>query len=369
MRRVPLVAHLALATALPMGKGWPILADAVVPPRAAAAGAAAQQPPFLLITYHKTGHYAVHQLLEEFAKQGSLLVDRAHDGILRRTSCETLQRAPHFVRDTPAVVAAPSFFCAADGDLPPNVRVAHVMREPVDMAISAYLYHKQTTPPEVWLSRSWAIEGPEPGDKAARDSPCAVDAPTLRRMAAAAGIDPLQVEAAAAECERLLAKSGAETYHAALNALPRDEGLRLEAARFLVSRGTEAGADLLRMPANANYLDDHLDEPAYCVLEPSWFDPTKRRAAIEEIARHMYPLSTPAELLTSHVDAVDAAFQKSQQDYSAAADKQAHHITRDSITAEERAAMMAVLEEDPVLGPVLLASRAVVLAHCEDHPE
>ena len=81
----------------------------------------------------------------------------------------------------------------------------------------------------------------------------------------------------ASGCERLLAKSGADNHYDALLALPTLEGLRLEAARSIVSSGVSAGADMLRMPANVLRLRE-AGVATYDILEPSWCAPVNRAA-------------------------------------------------------------------------------------------
>merc|ERR1712166_1128674 len=81
---------------------------------------------------------------------------------------------------------------------------------------------------------------------------------------------------------------GADNHYDALLALPTLEGLRLEAARFIVSSGKSAGADMLRMPANVLRLRE-AGVATYDILEPSWYSETLTNRSIFEITLLPWP--------------------------------------------------------------------------------
>merc|ERR1711918_104732 len=102
--------------------------------------------------------------------------------------------------------------------------VLHMIRDPYDMARSAYLYHRQVPPPsmEFWLSDLL--------------DPCKFDAKVVGYYAKQVGVSAAQITAAVKECAAVRDKTcfGERncTYSNMLNSLSDEDGIRLDAARF-----------------------------------------------------------------------------------------------------------------------------------------
>ena len=148
--------------------------------------------PLFLMHYHKTGHEVTKDLVKLFAEQPTAVTiyynnsvngrflenERASDD---RVSDETLGCEPHnFTKHPLRAREAPDMFCdELKAFVPSDLNVVHFLREPADMIVSAYLYHKQEPPPEHWMNRT---------------DPCERDEPMLRLMAKTIGIDYSAVE-------------------------------------------------------------------------------------------------------------------------------------------------------------------------------
>jgi len=306
--------------------------------------------------YHKTGHEVTKDLVKLFAEQPTAVTiyynnsvngrflenKRASD---ERVSDDILGCEPHnFTKHPLRAREAPDMFCdELKAFVPSDLNVVHFLREPADMIVSAYLYHKQEPPPEHWMNRT---------------DPCERDEPMLRLMAKTIGIDYSAVEAVASGCERLLAKSGADNHYDALLALPTLEGLRLEAARSIVSSGVSAGADMLRMPANVLRLRE-AGVATYDILEPSWYNETLTNRSIFEITLRALGPDVESAIVTAKASSVYKRFRELQEDKlkSSAED----HITKDELTADERASYVSSLEKDATVGAILLKLRDIVI--------
>ena len=191
------------------------------------------EAPLMLVQYHKTGHDAsrvIARVLGELWHVEFADVMSRPDGHSR-----TLLPCQFLVAGSPwqscyGVQASPDLSCRP---FPPRLRVLHFVREPVEMAISAYLYHSQSPPPEPWV-----LHRP----------PCArrID-PTVHRFAAALDLPFRHVEAVSALCHSLQPKNW--SFHHALRTLPPSSAVRLAASWLITSQ-----ADVLRMAANAQSL-------------------------------------------------------------------------------------------------------------------
>ena len=327
-----------LFLAVPVGSSGPAASETALRPALDELGGQPEGAPTLLVHYHKTGHHVCNQLAAAFAAVPLPTNITRVDEAKRTCTSHDFRFSPRQVQ------AAPSLFCEhSSTSLEGEANVVHMTREPVDMAISAYLYHRQQPPPERWLTEGVS---------------CERDEHNLRQMAASAAVPWEQVAAVGRECDRLLALSGAANHYDALHALSQEDGLRLEAARSLVSRDTKAGADILRMAANARWLDVHVRLPALAVLEPTWYDVRATNASIAEITRRVLPAGTPQQQLDAKAEAVGILFRRSQL---VATTPESQHATVGHVADEERRAMAQLLEEDVSLGPVLLAVRRVVV--------
>jgi len=131
--------------------------------------------------------------------------------------------------------------------------------------------------------------------------------------------------------------------------LPTEDGLRLMTAWLMLSF-----ADILRMGANQRRLaavgrDERLFMPQFL--------PPHDSTAIAHLTERLYGAPRP-----DVSDRVLAGFRARLREQEA----QGSHVTRNRLDASARAQLVARLEEDPVLGPVLSRVRDAV---CEgaDH--
>ena len=188
--------------------------------------------------YHKTGHDA------------SRAIASALGDVLRVTFADVMSRPSgaaatclDLVAGAPwqscfGVQASPDLLCRP---FPRHLRIVHFVREPIEMIISALLYHSQQPPPEGWV----LTRRPCPAAAAASSSSATMPlTPSLRRFAATVGVPLSDLSAVAALCHTLQPANA--SFHHAIRTLPRPAAARLVAAWLLLSQG-----DLLRMGANA----------------------------------------------------------------------------------------------------------------------
>eukprot|EP00040_Diaphanoeca_grandis_P017889 m.94035 g.94035 ORF g.94035 m.94035 type:complete len:356 (-) comp26673_c1_seq1:44-1111(-) len=200
--------------------------------------------PHLLIYYHKSGHHLTRQLGEVFDK------DKAFGFKFSPNDVTYWGRRKHdnegcpvgldhwlnnWVKRPHAIQSAPDFFCdTLEQKLPPNLTIVHFVRDPFDMVVSGYRYHTRNPV----------------GEPALEDTnPCAQHKPSIVLMTQQLQMKETLIHNVDVLCQKLYAISGGTTFYDALSKLPPEKGVKLEAARALISRG-RAGGDVLRMVTN-----------------------------------------------------------------------------------------------------------------------
>lgn len=197
-------------------------------------------------------------------------------------SQERLWRNKHLIEATAAAASAAAtdrvvlvqlhptdFFCDLTTNAgvlispfaPNTAKVIHMMRDPLDMAISNYLYHSQDPTPEKWILREdidpckfnvdlikFAVMGGE-GSAAASAAP-------LKDIMTEKDTENLHFL-----CMQLMNHQKDEddahtTFYDALRGLEPYDGLRLATIQLLLADNVESGGDLLRMANNAVRLSE-----------------------------------------------------------------------------------------------------------------
>lgn len=155
------------------------------------------------------------------------------------------------------MVTAPDIFCPLQQQqtLPPATRIIHFVRDPIDMALSNYLYHKQDPTPEPWV-------------KSTLLNPCQYDTSRLEYLLEELKVvNMMDIEKVQHMCQSYrppppttTTSRGTLSFHDLLRELPNYEGLRLATAQFLIANNSESGGDLLRMPNNIQRLQAWQEE-------------------------------------------------------------------------------------------------------------
>ena len=286
--------------------------------------------PLMLVHYHKTGHdasrviaHALNQLLaieftESMSRPGAP-VSTCHDLV-----AGALWQSCHGIRASPDLLCRP---------FPHRLRVVHFVRDPFDMIVSAFLYHRQNPPPEPWiLSRH----------------PCSPKRrilPVLVRFAASIRISYSQLAAVDGLCHRLLPPS--TSFHQALQSMSMSDAVRLVATWMIVGQG-----DILRMAANSVSLaglSPTARSPRHLSLQLSDLNSAPNRTIGRLVS---WLQSAPGSMRERNLG--DALTQRFRKAYEHAASKTTkRHVTGDTVSREERAQLVAALEADLVLRPVL----------------
>jgi hypothetical protein len=127
-------------------------------------------------------------------------------------------------------VAAPDVYCPDWADIAANrsglgeVQAVHFLRDPFSMAVSSYLYHRQTPAPELWIRRS--VE--------AASGFCEFNNKYLEDIITfVPGLEKDELKQVEKLCRQIVGglPTRALSYADVLRTLETQQGLRLEAAR------------------------------------------------------------------------------------------------------------------------------------------
>ncbi|CAJ1965993.1 unnamed protein product [Cylindrotheca closterium] len=376
---------------------------------------------------------------DEFEDEGSHSgQNETNVGILRKRSHDPMTGCPVFGDDTDFEIGAayrlvaPNFFCnlssitttmlnnAADNDdddemehatakfgtrqnlpFPPwkTTKIVHFVRDPIDMALSNYLYHSQHPTPEPWIKRKGI-------------NPCKIDEEflnyTLQELNSDGSRkiteeDLLRVStmcryykhehAIAANTRKK--NNTTRSFYGIMRRLPPYDGLRFATSHFLMAQGVESGGDLLRMPNNILRLreweqqqqqqqsseqlqhiltismENIVKDMGKSVLEICDFilghisNVTARSAIAQEIEKTMvarYQAKTKASKFIhagrqSTSNETAEAELKNNKNWTL---RQQSHVTQGIMNETERELLKEQLESDASLGHILLQLREVV---------
>ena len=134
------------------------------------------------------------------------------------------------------------------------------------MIISGYLYHSQIPMPELWI----------------RDiDPCVHDKESLDLVARYLHIDNSEIDKVVNVCKNL-----SQTHFArSLYDLDHYDGLKLEAARSIISSDYFAGGDILRMGNNIKRLDES-DANVMTIRMTDWIENTEKTSV--DVVRFLF---------------------------------------------------------------------------------
>jgi len=221
-------------------------------------------------------------------------------------------------------------------------------RDPFNQVISSYNYHTQVPPPEKWIRgyKKPVMPSDHSASQAAQES-----------VADRLGIPNINLTRAAQLHGDLFTSAHARNYEKALRSLSAEDGLRMEAARFLcwTPSGLGGSGDILRMAANVVPVRRQFDSEIF--LMEDWISPDDN----VKVATMMRLLS----LVCGDGECKDDATRSQAaaaivRNENAKLAKGGNHITHTSHTNDEHAAQEAVLKADPVLGPLLSYFRCII---------
>jgi len=293
------------------------------------------QAPVLFIHYHKTGHDVSRLLARSIARHWhprGHFINFAMNPSGRRVPYKSGCAPFDFSQYQYAVQAAPNLFCNVSHYLPEGTKIVHFVRDPVEMAISSYSYHSQNPPPEGWVIRHY---------------PCNIENHILHHMAQMVNVNMEQIEKVIHLCKELLPDDYDRQYGKALRELPRDIGLRLETARFIISAGRVAGADLLRMGTNTKHLNDFQKIKH---VSMSAFTGPNKNMTVAAILHFLFDTQVPQSVVDDIVADVTVDMKHVKTQGKAG---KPTHVTRHKLTDEDREHMNRLLLMDPILSPVL----------------
>jgi len=107
-------------------------------------------PVILMLQYHKSGSVYADNLLATISKSLPLTAIKWLPG---RSSLMFCERFACF-RDARNIIFnahAPNILCSPFSLFPANLKLVHFMRDPYEMTVSAYLFHRQVPTPEDWV--------------------------------------------------------------------------------------------------------------------------------------------------------------------------------------------------------------------------
>lgn len=260
-----------------------------------------------------------------------------------------------------------------------SFRMVHFVREPFDMVISGYLYHRQVPfpAPEKFLVNTGY-------------DPCEFDSklqslyiPSLIEFTKNTTNISHMVDRVVQMCKSLQARYPAKNFNKQLNIAKVGtdllDGIRLEACRALLSK---SNGDILKMGFNTlqevAYLKDHSNLVVRRTFT-SEFPVTNmtvfHNSTMNVMKFLMQPTNSPNVFYNCIKEdeavryTLQNAFAELPSTYSstpentvviAAETDKREHITSDQLTHEERASYIHRLEQDPVLAPLLMIVRQIV---------
>jgi hypothetical protein len=309
---------------------------------------------WIFVHYHKTGHDLARKLADVFRHGTCTAAVRFQFD--RRVS---VLRHVNTLRETEiAVMAGPDmdgpWNATLLGKKDPTVRFVHFVRDPLDMVLSAYLYHAQEDSPvlEKWLH----VKGFDP---------CGINARTLfDKFAKVIGTnygDYMHVVDLIAntiqECHDLVPRNESFktlTYYSMLRALSKEDGVVLEAARSILSA---TGGDILRMATNTIYETETNNGTSYRVFLAEF--PIGDEAQFAESAQRllrflMRDTSDGQKHFWSCMSVRDAV--RRSVELAFVPEKAAGaggHVTQTMISTAERDRLKKHLMDNPSIGPLL----------------
>ena len=267
---------------------------------------------------------------------------------------------------------------------PPEFKVVHFVRDPIDYIVSAYLYHAQLPPP------------PEKFVRQRRYNPCVYSQAKLDLFVQELvlfGQDGNFIRKSLNDTIKLckdLHKHGPlhqELRHLALQSTDEIGALQLEAARSIIADEIDAGGDILRMVANSLREKEAGRERAKRVFladfpfdnASKWLDTmtsvfeflmdadTNTLENVDKKKRIEKRRLQNAKLFPNVSSIVDFVFKKAfitntsdNNVIQNAIQNSGVHVTSSLISREKRLGYMKAIENDRVIGPLLHLFREIL---------
>jgi len=236
-----------------------------------------------------------------------------------------------------------------------TTKVVHFVRDPMDMALSSFLYHKQyPSTPEPWVHTH---------------NPCSVNRYMINHTIALLNINPEEMESVIHECQRYYYHENLnkKSYYELLTSLDFYDGLRLATIQFLIAND-HCGGDVLRMSNNVRKLQQwkiSLDDNDIHVIS------TDMQEIIHDFTKYSnHSIARILDFIFDY-DAVDERLQAwitqaMQDSWATKANGSNHHkksvthVTQGKLSELEHVQFKEKLQQDPLLGNILSKLREII---------
>lgn len=318
----------------------------------------------LLIHYHKTGHAFLSDLKKILnQQQNQSLLEKQKKQPKRQhnetTGCPLFSTASN---TTVHVVTAPDFFCPINDFLQRDAKIVHFVRNPIEMALSNYLYHSQKPTPEPWVISKQL-------------NPCHYNPEFFKYiLQELSEITQEQLDQVYRMCQGYqMVRSGDNSelkqraFYALLRELPLLDGLKLATAQFLIADNRHSGGDLLRMPNNILRLQEwqkkNKDRKILTVSMDQLIDNMKDKTMeiLNFILKNQNTEEIASQMITAYNDTKNGR-QRNNNTLVQTTRKRGgqNHISQSILNSTERQILHDQLEQDEVLGPIFMVTRSIV---------
>lgn len=279
----------------------------------------------IVIHYHKTGNALGHDIIRSIEQRAPRFHRTAGQYRKRTGTCAV----GSINRDSFFVQTAPNYFCPIK--FPPNTCVVHMVRDTFSHIISSFLYHTQDPTPEKWVHNH---------------DPCENNETSLHMMGEILGLADSSIQQIIELCKNLNNES--HQYYNRLQGLNMYDGLRLEAARFMISDGWYAGSDILRLPNNILRLRES-GARILTVDMQRWYRNTTD--TMSDVLNFLFRNSLDSVERVQIIHDVEFKIRRAAS---------GNHVTRDTISEETRNEMKGALVGDALLGSILTHLNTII---------
>lgn len=315
------------------------------------------------INYHKTGCALSKSVFKAINMNTEVLTTSNNDGKEFRHGEYPKRTGTCAIGDTSKGSfyrqTAPNYYC--DLEFEPDTCIVHMVRDTFDHIISSFLYHTQDPTPEWWVNKhnpcdTYEYESTRMAEYQKRKIQArstvkgwddyGIDGSRERSYQKTLGIDHNKLQDVVSLCENL--NEGSRTYYKQLKTLERNEALRLEATRFMISGSFWAGGDILRLPNNIVRLRES-NARVLTLPMSSWFADIDK--TIFDVLDFVFGDSMAKDVKQDIADDVKQDTKKAQG---------GQHVTTHIVSAKEKEEMKHVLNEDALLGPILRKMNQII---------
>ena len=325
-------------------------------------GASSNRTHWVFVHYHKTGHHLARRMADVF--RGGSCNGELSSGIDRRIDVK--RSIPQILRSDITILTAPDMQVPWNASLlrsESNSDSIRLVRDPVEMVISAYLYHSQVPAPlkEVWLSKE-------------EFNPCHTDVQrTLDVYGRTVGeyhgngtyITDL-IRSTMSLCHGLYNNQSAIGYNQILRVLSVVQGLQLEAARSLLSK---SGGDILKMATNAFYESATLNSQSLRVFMEDFPVGNKAKFVMSSANLFRFLMAEDYSGITKFwscsntSEAVERSVAYAYIASSEGSTNSTKHVTQGMVAKEEREKWRKLLQNHNIFGPLFYVINEILLVH------